>query len=88
MLGTKIPELMEFPSTIALKVIGEHEKTMRVKAETVMQKHSIHEFSITAKESKTGKYVSLSIEFEVASPEQMESLYKALAAIKEVRMVL
>lgn len=87
-LGTRIPELMEFPSQITMKVIGKNAEVMQEAALPILKANGVEDASFAVKTSSKGNFQSLSITFVVATPKQMENLYVQLSAIEGVTMVI
>lgn len=87
-MKTKFDEYLEFPCKFPFKVVGYTDPTLSDKVIAVIQKHVPGDYHPTAKDSGKGTYQSLSIDVTVASKEQVETLYKELADIDIVRMVL
>lgn len=54
----------------------------------VAQQHAPGDYSPTVKPSSKGNYHSVSIKVQVTSQQHIETLYRALADIEEVRYVL
>lgn len=79
---------MDFPSDITLKVIGKEYNSLYNGTKEVFENEGVPDFKLEHKESRTGKFVSVSVSFVVQSPEQMERLYVALGKIPEVIMVI
>lgn len=88
MLGTKIPELMEFPSQITFKVIGKEPDVIAPQIQDVFQAEGLQIQQLSSKLSNKGVYTSFSVTFVIQSPEQMERLYIKLAEIPSVVMVI
>ncbi|RIY34136.1 hypothetical protein CKF54_01490 [Psittacicella hinzii] len=88
MLGTKIPELMDFPSEVSFKVVGDKEEIILAGINKLMQEHNIKDFNVTTRKSSKGNYVSCSVTLNVESPAQMELLYTEFSKIETVRVVI
>ena len=56
----------------------------------IVRRHvpDLGEGAVRAKQSKQGKYVSVTVSFEATSREQLDNLYRELTACEQVRMVL
>ncbi|WP_222987759.1 HP0495 family protein [Psittacicella hinzii] len=88
MLGTKIAELMDFPSSVSFKVVGKGSEAIQEGIKEVLEKNNVTDFALDSRESRNGTYTSYSVTLQVHSPEQMEKLYKELAQIDQVLMVI
>ena len=87
-MKTKFNELLEFPCVLNFKVMGiacDHLPDLIV---AELQKSTPGDYSPTVKPSSKGNYHSVSIAVRVTSQEHIESIYKDLSAIEEVRYVL
>lgn len=83
-----LKDLLEFPCDFPFKVVGETDKNLVDNVVSVVQKYAPGDYSPTTKPSRTGKYEAVSITIRATNIEQVETLYKELAAIPHVRMVL
>lgn len=84
----KLKDLLEFPTSFTFKVVGENRPDLMDDVVSVVQKHAQGDYNPTLKESGKGTYHSISITITAENIEQVEILYKELAEIKGVRMVL
>lgn len=87
-LNTRFEELMEFPASFPFKVVGNADETLADKVVAVVQKHVPGDYSPSTKTSSKGTYNSVTIRVTVNNKEQIETLYKELAAIEGVKRVL
>lgn len=85
---TKLHELLEFPCDFPYKVMGLAQPDLQDKVLEVVQKHIPGDYAPTIKPSSKGNYHSVSIMVRADNIEQIETLYKELAEIDIVRMVL
>ncbi|AWX15684.1 hypothetical protein CEP48_05615 [Mergibacter septicus] len=83
-----LKDLLQFPCHFPFKVVGETDKNLVDQVVATVQKYVPGDYSPTIKPSRTGKYESVSITIYATNIEQVETLYKELAAIPHVRMVL
>ncbi|OCH15850.1 MULTISPECIES: DUF493 family protein YbeD [unclassified Aliivibrio] len=84
----KLKDLLEFPCKFTYKVVGlAHEQLPEMVLE-VIQRHAPGDYTPIVKPSGKGTYHSVSIGITATSIEQVEILYKELADIEIVRMVL
>lgn len=81
-------ELLQFPCDFPYKVVGLAETNLVEKVLAVIQKYAPGDYVPRVKPSRNGKYESVSITIRATNIEQVETLYKELAAIENVRMVL
>jgi hypothetical protein len=87
-MKTKFDELLEFPTVLNFKVMGIACEELPTLVITELQKHAPGDYSPTIKPSSKGNYHSLSIPVRVTSKEHIETIYKKLTEIDEVRYVL
>lgn len=88
MQKTKLNELLEFPCEFTYKVMGEAHPELPERVITVIQRHAPGDYVPSIKPSSKGTYHSVSITITAENIEQVEKLYKELAEIELVRMVL
>ena len=88
MQKTRFDELVEFPCVFTFKVMGLAVESLPDSVVAVAQQHAPGDYSPKVKPSSKGNYHSVSIQIQVTSQSHIETLYKALAAIDEVRYVL
>jgi putative lipoic acid-binding regulatory protein len=84
----KLKDLLEFPCSFTYKVMGYAKPELPERVIEVIQRHAPGDYSPTVKPSAKGNYHSVSVNITATSIEQVEILYKELAAIDIVRMVL
>ncbi|KMT66192.1 DUF493 family protein YbeD [Catenovulum maritimum] len=87
-MKTKFDEYLEFPCKFPFKVLAQTDSQIVEKVVAVVQQHAPGDYSPTVKPSGKGNYQSVSIDITATSKEQLETLYKELAEIDTVRMVL
>lgn len=87
-LNTRFEELMDFPASFPFKVVGAADDALTDKVVAVVQKHIAGDYSPTSKVSSKGSYNSVTIRVTVQNKDQIETLYKELAAIEGVKRVL
>lgn len=88
MLGTKIPELMDFPAQVSFKVVGKNEEQIRAGIDKVMADNQVTDFTVESRQSSKGNYVSCSVTLNVKDPAHMEKLYTELSQVESVLMVI
>ncbi|WP_026960697.1 MULTISPECIES: DUF493 family protein YbeD [Aliagarivorans] len=84
----KFDELMEFPCDFTLKIMGVNNDTLEQQVLEVIQRLAPGDYSPKSKPSSKGNYVSLTLSVRVTNAEQVESLYREVGAIEDVRHVL
>jgi putative lipoic acid-binding regulatory protein len=87
-MNTKFDELLEFPTVLNFKVMGVACNELPDLVISELQKHAPGDYSPKVKVSSKGNYHSLSLAVTVTSKEHIETIYKELTAIEEVRYVL
>ena len=87
-MKTKFDELLEFPTVLNFKVMGVASDDLPDIVIAELQKHTPGDYSPTIKPSSKGTYHSLSIAVTVTSKDHIETIYKTLTAIEQVRYVL
>ncbi|GAA6203285.1 DUF493 family protein YbeD [Thalassotalea sp. SU-HH00458] len=87
-MKTKFDELLEFPTVLNFKVMGVASDDLPDIVIAELQKHTPGDYSPTIKPSSKGNYHSLSIAVTVTSKDHIETIYKTLTAIEQVRYVL
>jgi putative lipoic acid-binding regulatory protein len=79
----KIPEdetLIEFPCDFPIKVMGASIPEFHVQVCQIAQRHdpAFSEDKVTRRNSKTGKYISLTLSIAATSKPQLDALYQEL----------
>jgi uncharacterized protein len=87
-MKTKFDELLEFPTVLNFKVMGVASDDLPDIVIAELQKHTPGDYSPTIKPSSKGNYHSISIAVTVTSKDHIETIYKTLTALEEVRYVL
>lgn len=87
-MNTKFDEYLEFPCNFPFKVLGLAEVELVDKVVSVIQQHAPGDYKPTSRPSGKGNYQSVTITIQAQSKEQLETLYKKLAEIDSVRMVM
>ena len=80
----------EFPCQFPIKIMANPEKEVAEFVLNTLEKYveSSEKIKFTTRESKTGKYISITATFEATSKEQLDNIYKALSGHAEIHMVL
>lgn len=87
-MQTKFDELLDFPCNFTFKVMGLATETLQEEIIAVVQKHAPGDYRPQQRPSSKGNYTSVSVNVLVQSKAQIESLYRELSAIEDVRHVL
>ncbi|QIV96132.1 hypothetical protein EDC55_1095 [Allofrancisella inopinata] len=80
----------EFPCQFPIKIMANPQKETVEFVLGVFEKYvpNHDKIDFKTKESKTGKYISITAIFEANSKEQLDNIYKEISAYPEVHMVL
>lgn len=84
----KLKDLLEFPCKFTYKAVGLAREELPELVLEVIQRHAPGDYTPSVKPSGKGNYHSVSVSITATSIEQVETLYKELAEIEIVRMVL
>lgn len=84
----KLKDLLEFPCKFTFKVVGENRDTLAGDVVNMVQKHIRGDYVTREQVSSKGTYTSVSIDVMAEHIDHIETLYKELATIDGVRMVL
>ena len=87
-MKTHFDELLDFPAVLNFKVMGVACEELPSLIITELQKHTPGDYSPHIKASAKGNYHSVSVAVTVTSKDHIETIYKTLNAIDEVRYVL
>ena len=87
-MQTKFDELLEFPTVLNFKVMGVACVELPDLIIAELQKHTPGDYVPKIKPSSKGNYHSVSIKVTVTSKDHIETIYKTLNAIEQVRYVL
>jgi len=87
-MKTHFDELLEFPTVLNFKVMGIACDELPDLIISELQKHTPGDYSPKIKPSSKCTYHSVSIAITVTSKDHIETIYKTLTAIEEVRYVL
>ncbi|PSB89970.1 hypothetical protein C5F63_02850 [Photobacterium damselae subsp. damselae] len=84
----KLRDLLEFPCKFSYKVMGENKPELADLVVEVIQRHAPGDYLPTVKPSVKGNYSAVSVTINATHIDQVETLYKELAEIDIVRVVL
>ncbi len=86
----RLEKLLEFPVDFPLKIMGKRVDTFAQQISAVVRRH-VPEFdpaTIELRSSSKGTYLSVTVVVRVQSREQLEGLYREVAAHPLVKIVL
>ncbi|MEJ8859000.1 DUF493 family protein [Variovorax robiniae] len=89
-IETRQESLIEYPSQFPIKVMGENADGF-VHAVTAIAKQFDPDFdaaTVELRDSKTGKYLGVTVTVTATSREQLDDLYRALSSHPMVKVVL
>ena len=84
----KLKELMECPTQLTFKVAGVNRENLAQDLISVVQRYVPGDYIPKEKRSSKGTYNSVSIDVLVDNFEQVETLYRELAKVDGVKMVI
>jgi len=87
-MKTHFDELLDFPTVLNFKIMGVACTQLPDLIIAELQKHTPGDYSPKVKASSKGNYHSVSVAVTVTSKDHIETIYKTLNAIEEVRYVL
>ncbi len=88
--ATQAESLLEFPCDFPLKVMGTAAADFDSLVVAIVRRHvdDLGEGAIRSKQSRHGKYISITVTFQAQSQQQLDRLYTELCAHERVLMVL
>ena len=83
-------ELWEFPCQLSLKAMGLAEHPLEEIICTIADTHCsvVYSETLTSRESRTGKYRSITLSVQCDTKEQVEKLYLELGEREEIKWTL
>ena len=86
----RIEALLEFPCDFPIKVIGQPHAQFETTVAELVSRHIDHfdPTQISSNQSRTGRFISLTVNVRVQRRAQLQDLYMALADHEMVRMVI
>ncbi|WP_119344829.1 HP0495 family protein [Facilibium subflavum] len=80
----------EFPCRFPIKIMANPQKEVAEFVLDVLEKHvdRPQDIEFSTRESKNGKYISITAIFEATSKQQLDDIYLALSGHDEIHMVL
>ena len=81
---------LEFPCVFPLKVMGEATEHFESTVVSIVRRHvdDLGEGAVRRRESRAGRYVSLTVTFTARSRDQLDALYRELTGHEQVLVVL
>lgn len=79
---------LEFPTDLALKVLGRNDPGFRAAVLAIVEAHFGSAYSVAEQQSKQGSYLSLTVTVRAESRAQADAVYAALVAHELVLMAL
>lgn len=81
---------LQFPCQFPLKVMGKNGCSLRQSVEQIVQQHVVseHQVSITERNSKGARFVSITVTIEAQNRKQLDDLYLAFNSHSDIMMVL
>ncbi|MBI3146404.1 MAG: DUF493 domain-containing protein [Pseudogulbenkiania sp.] len=89
-MSNDLKDLLDFPCRFPIKVMGEHHPEFHSIIYEVVRVHApdLEMVDIVARDSSSGKYISLTVSVMAVSREQLDSIYMALTAHAMVKVAL
>ena len=81
-------ELWVFPCQFSFKAMVLAIADIDTHVISAIQKHAPGNYSAELKESKGGKYLSVTVKIHLRSKEQLDNIYKEVHAVEGVKMLL
>lgn len=87
---TDINDVLEFPCRFPIKVMGESHPDFQLIIYEVVRVHApdLEHAHISARDSSSGKYVSLTVTVTATSREHLDNIYRSLTSHTLVKWVL
>ena len=81
---------LTFPCAFPIKIMGEAEADFEGIVVSIIHQYvdDLGEGAITLKESKQGKYLSMTVTVQAKSQEQLDNIYRALSSHPKILMVI
>lgn len=89
-MSNDLKDLLDFPCRFPIKVMGEQHPDFQTTIYEVVRVHApdLEMVDIVARDSSSGKYISLTVTVMAVSREQLDSIYMALTAHAMVKVAL
>jgi putative lipoic acid-binding regulatory protein len=82
--------VMEFPCQFPIKAMGKNSDDFEAQVVSLVRKHcpDLSEGAVVCRDSKGGKYLSVTVTVTATSREQLDNIYYELTACEQVLMAL
>lgn len=82
--------LLKFPCQFAIKAMGRNDGQFDLLMIEIMHRHipDFYEQAVTARKSKDGNYLSITVTIQASSKAQLDSIYQDLSSHPQVLMAL
>ncbi len=82
--------IMEFPCQFPIKAMGKNSSDFELQVVSLVRKHcpDLAEGAVVCRDSKGGKYLSVTVTISASSREQLDNIYMELTACEHVLMAL
>jgi len=82
--------LLEYPCLFPIKVMGNNHTNFENEVVMIVREHvpDLGEGAVKSKPSRTGKYLAVTITFTATSKAQIDTLYRAIHAHPDVKIML
>ena len=89
-MSNETETLLEFPCQFPIKAMGKSCDTFEEHVVMLVRKHcpDFHEGAVVCRDSKGGKYLSVTVTITATSREQLDNIYYELTACERVLMAL
>jgi hypothetical protein len=87
-MKTRLNELIIFPTSFTYKVIAVARSALADDICKLVKTYYGKDYLIKVKNSKSGKYCSISVTINASQIQQVETLYGKIAEVPSVKMVL
>ena len=83
-------DALEFPCDFPLKIMGRDENDFRAATVALVESHfgPLPAGAVTARPSRNGRFVSITVTVRAQNRAQLDAVYRALTAVDDVLMVL
>lgn len=89
-MSNETETLLEFPCQFPIKAMGKSSESFEEHVVMLVRKHcpDLHEGAVVSRDSKGGKYLSVTVTVTATSREQLDNIYYELTACERVLMAL
>jgi len=85
---TKEKQLWQFPCDFTFKAMAQAIDGIENNVVCAIQKHAPGNYNALLKESRGGKYLSITVNIHITSKSQLDNIYKDVIAVHGVKMLL